>query len=209
MSTKIRGRETMDALLITFGVLLILAIVLMVYAVSIYNKLVQLRNRFKNAFAQIDVQLKRRYDLIPNLVETAKGYLKHERETLEAVIKARNQAASAEKKASDNPGDADAIAGLMGAESMLSSTLGKLFALVESYPDLKANQNMMQLSEELTSTENKISFARQAFNDEVMRFNTAREVFPNIVIAGMLNFTPAKLLELESAEERKAPKVTF
>jgi len=199
----------MEALLIGIGILLIIGLLLIIYSVAIYNKLVQLRNRFKNAFAQIDVQLKRRYDLIPNLVETAKGYLKHERETLEAVIKARNQAASAEKKASDNPGDPGAIAGLMGAEGMLSSTLGKLFALVEAYPDLKANQNMMQLSEELTSTENKVSFARQAFNDEVMRFNTAREVFPNIIIAGMLGFGPAKLLELESAEERKAPKVSF
>jgi LemA protein len=199
----------MDTLLIVIGILLLLALLTIVYAVTIYNKLVQMRNRFKNAFAQIDVQLKRRYDLIPNLVETAKGYLKHERETLEAVIKARNMAASAEKKASDNPGDPGAIAGLMGAEGMLSGALGKLFALVESYPDLKANQNMMQLSEELTSTENKISFARQAFNDEVMLFNNAREVFPNIIIAGMLGFNQAKLLELESPEERRAPKVSF
>jgi len=199
----------MEALLIGIGILLILVFLVIIYSVAIYNRLVQLRNRFKNAFAQIDVQLKRRYDLIPNLVETAKGYLKHERETLEAVIKARNQAASAEARASKNPGDQSAIAGLMGAESMLSSTLGKLFALVEAYPDLKANQNMMQLSEELTSTENKISFARQAFNDEVMHFNTAREVFPNILIAGMLGFTPAKLLELESPKERVAPKVSF
>jgi len=199
----------MEAILIVIGILLIIALLVIIYSVAIYNKLVQLRNRFKNAFAQIDVQLKRRYDLIPNLVETAKGYLKHERETLEAVIKARNQAASAERRASQNPGDSDAIAGLMGAESMLSSTLGKLFALVEAYPDLKANQNMMQLSEELTSTENKISFARQAFNDEVMFYNTAREVFPNIIIAGMLGFTQAKLLEIESPEERKAPKVSF
>ena len=199
----------MELIFIVIGILLILALLAIVYSLAIYNKLVQLRNRFKNAFAQIDVQLKRRYDLIPNLVETAKGYLKHERETLEAVIKARNQAASAESRASKNPGDQDAIAGLMGAESMLSSTLGKLFALVEAYPDLKANQNMMQLSEELTSTENKISFARQAFNDEVMFYNTAREVFPNIIIAGMLNFTQAKLLELESPKERIAPKVSF
>ena len=199
----------MNTVLLLIGILLILALVLIVYSVAIYNRLVQLRNRFKNAFAQIDVQLKRRYDLIPNLVETAKGYLKHERETLEAVIKARNMAASAVDRASQNPGDSEAIAGLMGAEGMLTGALGKLFALVESYPDLKANQNMMQLSEELTSTENKISFARQAFNDEVMRFNTAREIFPNVIIAGIFNFTPAKLLELESAEERKAPKVSF
>jgi len=199
----------MEALLIGIGVLLILALLLIIYSVAIYNRLVQLRNRFKNAFAQIDVQLKRRYDLIPNLVETAKGYLKHERETLEAVIKARNMAASAVQKASDNPGDSEAIAGLMGAEGALTGALGKLFALVESYPDLKANQNMMQLSEELTSTENKISFARQAFNDEVMIYNTAREVFPNVIIAGITGFMPAKLLELESPEERKAPKVSF
>lgn len=183
---------------------------LIIYVVSIYNKLVQLKNRFKNAFAQIDVQLKRRYDLIPNLVETAKGYLKHERETLENVIKARNQAASAAERASKKPDDPDAIGGLAGAENMLTGALGKLFALVEAYPDLKANQNMMQLSEELTSTENKISFARQAFNDSVMFYNTQREVFPSVIIASAFNFQPAKLLELEAPEEeRKAPKVSF
>jgi LemA protein len=190
-------------------VILGLIVLLIVFIVSLYNKLIRLKNRFKNAFAQIDVQLKRRYDLIPNLVETAKGYMQHERETLEAVIKARNQAVSAEKKASANPADQSAIAGLMGAESALSGTLGRLFALMENYPDLKANQNMMQLSEELTSTENRISFARQAFNDQVMFYNTAREVFPNNIIAGTFNFQPAKLLELESPEERKAPKVSF
>jgi LemA protein len=184
--------------------------VLIIYVVSLYNKLVQFKNRFKNAFAQIDVQLKRRYDLIPNLVETAKGYLKHERETLEAVINARNQAASAAERASKSPDDPDAIGGLMGAENMLTGALGKLFALVEAYPDLKANQNMMQLSEELTSTENKISFARQAFNDSVMYYNTQREVFPSVIIANMFSFQPAKLLELEAPEEeRKAPKVSF
>ncbi len=199
----------MGAALISLLVILGIIVLTVVFVVSLYNKLVRLRNRFKNAFAQIDVQLKRRYDLIPNLVETAKGYLKHERETLEAVIKARNQAVSAEQKASANPADPDAIAGLMGAESALSGTLGRLFALMENYPDLKANQNMMQLSEELTSTENRIAFARQAFNDEVMFYNTAREVFPSNIIAGMFSFQPAKLLELESPEERKAPTVSF
>jgi len=199
----------MEAALIAIGVILLLMLAAIVYAIAVYNRLVQMRNRFKNAFAQIDVQLKRRYDLIPNLVETAKGYLKHERETLEAVIKARNQAVSAMDRASANPADQNAIAGLAGAEGMLAGALGKLFALVESYPDLKANQNMMQLHEELTSTENKISFARLAFNDEVMLFNTAREVFPSSIIAALFNFTPARLLELESPEERKAPKVSF
>lgn len=192
-------------LVVTLGVFTFPA----VCVIAIYNKLVRLRNRFKNAFAQIDVQLKRRYDLIPNLVETAKGYLKHERETLEAVIKARNLAASAGEKAAQRPDDPSAIAGLMGAEGVLGTALGRLFALVESYPDLKANQNMMQLSEELTSTENKISFARQAFNDEVLSFNNEREVFPNVLVANLFGFQPAKLLELESPEERKAPKVSF
>jgi LemA protein len=190
---------------------IILAIIILplLYAIVLYNRLVQMKNLFRNSFAQIDVQLKRRYDLIPNLVETAKGYLKHEKEVLEAVIKARNQASSAEEKASANPDDPEAIASLIGAESMLSSSLGRLFALVESYPDLKANENMMQLSEELTSTENKIAFARQAFNDSVMHYNTAREVFPSVIIADTFSFGPAKLLEIESAEERKAPKVSL
>ncbi|NIQ98121.1 MAG: LemA family protein [Desulfuromonadales bacterium] len=190
-------------------VLLVLVVAAVFYFVGIYNKLVQLRNQFKNAFAQIDVQLKRRYDLIPNLVETAKGYLKHERETLEAVIAARNQAAAAEKQASADPADPGAIARLAGAESALAGSLGKLFALVESYPELKANENMMQLSEELTSTENKIAFARQAFNDSVMFYNTAREIFPNVVVAGAFNFGPAQLLEIEAPEERLAPSVSF
>jgi LemA protein len=190
-------------------IILALPVLLVLYAVFLYNRLIQLKNRFKNAFAQIDVQLKRRYDLIPNIVETAKGYLKHEREVLEAVIKARNQAASAVERASAKPDDPDAISGLNGAENMLSSTLGRLFALVEAYPDLKANQNMMQLSEELTSTENKISFARQAFNDAVMYYNTAREVFPSVIIANSFNFKPAKLLEITAPVERKAPKVSF
>jgi LemA protein len=185
-------------------------VVLVVWIVAIYNRLVALRNRFKNAFAQIDVQLKRRYDLIPNLVEVAKGYLKHERETLEAVIKARNQAAAAASAAAASPGSPGAMQQLGAAEGALTGVLGRLFALVEAYPDLKANQNMMQLHEELTSTENKVAFARQAYNDSVMEFNTRRETFPDIVFAGMLGFGPAELLQAtESAEERKAPAVKF
>ncbi|MBW2466268.1 MAG: LemA family protein [Deltaproteobacteria bacterium] len=195
----------------TIVLLVILAVIVLciVFIVSIYNKLIQLRNRFKNAFAQIDVQLKRRYDLIPNLVETAKGYIKHERETLEAVIEARNQASNAMKKASTDPGDIEAIQGLIGAESTLTGTLGRLFALVEAYPDLKANQNMMQLSEELTTTENKVAFARQAFNDYVMTYNTAREVFPNNIIANSFGFKEAQLFEIKEEAEREAPKVSF
>lgn len=190
-------------------VILILIVLGVLYLVSIYNRLVQLRNRFKNAFSQIDVQLKRRYDLIPNLVETAKGYMKHEREALEAVIKARNQASNAMEKASSDPGNTEAIQGLIGAENVLSGTLGRLFALAEAYPDLKANQNMMQLSEELTATENKVAFARQAFNDAVMAFNTAREVFPNNIIADGFGFKEAQLFEITVAAEKEAPKVSF
>lgn len=194
------------AALIIIGVLIV---VLALYAVSVYNSLVTLRNRFKNAFAQIDVQLKRRYDLIPNLVETAKGYLKHERETLEAVIQARNAAASAGAKAAGNPADPGAIKSLMGAETALTGAMGRFFALAEAYPDLKANQNMMQLTEELTSTENKISFARQAYNDSVMVYNTRREQFPAVIFAGMFQFLPAQLFEIEDAAEKAAPKVSF
>src|SRR5687768_17659213 len=179
------------------GALVFLAIVAIVViaVIVIYNGLVAFRNRYKNAFAQIDVQLKRRYDLIPNLVETAKGYLAHERETLEAVIAARNVAVTGLKTAAANPGDPNAVQQLAGAENALSGALGRLFALAEAYPDLKANQNMMQLSEELTSTENKVAFARQAFNDAVMSYNNTREVFPNSIIAGMFAFMPAQLLE--------------
>jgi LemA protein len=180
------------------------------WAIGAYNRLVDLRNKFKNAFAQIDVQLKRRYDLIPNLVETAKGYMKHERETLEAVIKARNTAVTANAAAAADPGSATAIQGLMAAEGALSGALGKLFALAEAYPDLKANANMMQLSEELTGTESKIAFARQAFNDAVMTFNTAVEQFPSNVIASFFAFKQAELLQAtEAPEEKKAVKVQF
>ncbi len=181
-----------------------------VWAITIYNGLVAFRNRFKNAFAQIDVQLKRRYDLIPNLVETAKGYIKHERETLEAVIKARNQAIGAAQAASANPGNPAAMQALQQAEGSLTGVLGRMFALAESYPDLKANQNMLALQEELTSTENKVSFARQGFNDSVMEYNVKRESFPDKILAGMFGFGPADLLQAtESAEERKAPQVKF
>lgn len=190
---------------IVFGGVILIAI----FFVSIYNKLVGSRNQYKNAFAQIDVQLTRRHDLIPNLVETAKGYMKHERETLEAVITARNAAVSGLKNAAANPGDANAVQQLSGAENALSGALGRLFALAEAYPDLKANQNMMQVSEELTSTENKVAFARQAFNDAVMNYNNSREMFPNSVVAGMFAFWPAQLLEIESPEKRAVPVVKF
>ncbi|RXK53081.1 LemA family protein [Oleiharenicola lentus] len=179
------------------------------WLIGAYNGLVTLRNRFKNAFAQIDVQLKRRYDLIPNLVETAKGYLKHERETLEAVIAARNTAYAASKAAAANPADASAMKGLLGAESGLAGALSRLMVVSEAYPDLKANQNMMQLTEELTSTENKISFARQAYNDAVTGYNTSRERFPTNLIAGIFNFAEAALFQVENAAEREAPKVKF
>ena len=185
-------------------------VVLVIWAIAIYNGLVTLRNRFKNAFAQIDVQLKRRYDLIPNLVETVKGYIKHERETLEAVIKARNSAQSAALAAAASPGNPAAMQQLGQAEGALTGMLGRMFALAEAYPDLKANQNMLSLQEELSSTENKVAFSRQAFNDAVMEYNTKRESFPDSIFAGMFNFGPAELLAAtESPEERKAPKVSF
>jgi LemA protein len=190
-------------------ILLGLIVLFVLFLVGIYNRLVTARNTFKNAFAQIDVQLTRRYDLIPNLVETAKGYIKHERETLEAVIAARNTALSGLRAAAANPASAAAIQTLGGAETALSGALGRLFAVAEAYPDLKANQNMMQLSEELTSTENKVAFARQAYNDSVLNYNNAREVFPNSVVAGMFGFQPAQPLEIESPEKRSVPKVSF
>ncbi|OFZ21993.1 MAG: hypothetical protein A2X94_16175 [Bdellovibrionales bacterium GWB1_55_8] len=186
-----------------------IVVLLLVFLIAIYNRLVALRNRFKNAFSQIDVQLKRRYELIPNLVETAKGYMAHERQTLEAVITARNAAASASTKASAHPEDAGSMKTLVQAEGALTGTLGRLFALSESYPDLKANQNMAKLMEELSSTENRVAFARQAYNDSVMVYNTARETFPNVLVAGPFGFHPAQLFEVESAEERRAVKVSF
>jgi LemA protein len=193
-----------------FWIFLAVVAALVFWAIAIYNGLVSLRNRFKNAFAQIDVQLKRRYDLIPNLVETAKGYIKHERETLEAVIKARNQAVAAASAAGANPGNPAAMQSLGQAEGALTGVLGRMFALAESYPDLKANQNMLSLQEELSSTENKVAFARQAFNDAVMEYNTARESFPQNLFAGAFAFGPAELLQAtESPEERKAPQVKF
>jgi LemA protein len=194
---------------IVLGVLLLVVIVLGLWVAGIYNSLVSLRNRFKNAFAQIDVQLKRRYDLIPNLVEVAKGYLKHERETLEAVIAARNTAYAASKAAAANPADAGAMKNLVGAESGLAGAMSRLMVVAEQYPDLKANQNMMQLTEEMTSTENKISFARQAYNDSVMTYNTTRESFPTNLLAGMFNFTEAQLFQIENTAERAAPQVKF
>jgi LemA protein len=181
----------------------------LMWIVGAYNRLVALRNRFKNAYAQIDVQLKRRYDLIPNLVETAKGYIKHERGTLEAVIAARNAASAANVRAAQSPGDATAMKDLSGAETALTSTLGRLFAVAEAYPDLKANTTMMALMEELTSTENKVAFARQAYNDSVMAYNTQRETFPTNMIAGPFNFGPAELFVIEKPEEKAAPKVSF
>jgi LemA protein len=195
--------------LIVLGGLLVVVIIVGVMVMGIYNKLVTMRNRYKNAYAQIDVQLKRRYDLIPNLVETAKGYMAHERGTLEAVTAARNIAYAASKAAAANPGDADAMKNLTAAESGLGGTLSRLMMVSEQYPDLKANQNMMQLTEELTSTENKISFARQAYNDTVMTYNTDREVFPSNLIAGMFNFAAAELFVIDKPEQKDAPKVSF
>jgi len=196
------------ATLVLIGLVVVVVFAAM-FVVGIYNKLVALRNRFKNAWAQIDVQLKRRYDLIPNLVETAKGYIKHERGTLEAVIAARNAASSANTRVAADPANPEAMKQLIAAEGTLTGTLGRLFALSEAYPDLKANTTMMSLMEELTSTENKVSFARQAYNDSVMTYNTQREVFPSNIIAGMFNFAAAELFVVEKPEEREAPKVQF
>ena len=198
--------------MVGFLILLAIVVVLGFWAMGIYNGLVTARNAFKNAFAQIDVQLQRRFDLIPNLVEVAKKYMAHERETLEAVISARAAAQSGLAAAKANPGDAAAMAQLSAAQGQLSAGLGRLMMVAEAYPDLKANQNMMQLTEELTSTENKVAFARQAFNDSVMSYNNKREIFPSSIFAGMFNFTPATLLEIpaeKQAEVRAAPKVEF
>lgn len=192
--------------LIVVGSLLLLALM---FVVGLYNNLVTLRNRFQNAFAQIDVQLKRRYDLIPNLVEVAKGYMKHERETLDAVIQARNSAFSAGQAAAANPGSAEAMQGLSSAETALAGTMTRFLGLAEAYPDLKANQNMLALQEELSSTENKVAFARQAFNDAVMAYNTAIETFPGVVVAGIGNFQRAALFEVSAPSEREPVKVQF
>ncbi len=192
------------------GIAVLAVVVIIVFAViGIYNRLVALRNRFRNAFAQIDVQLKRRYDLIPNLVETAKGYIKHERETLEAVVAARNRASVAAQAAAAAPGNPAAMTGLMGAEGSLQGAMGRFFAVAEQYPDLKANQTMMQLMQELSSTENAIAFARTSYNDSVMAYNTARETFPAVVFAGSLGFAAAQLFEVADAGQREAPSVKF
>ena len=196
-------------MLVFLLIILVIVLLLVGLVIVVYNRMVSLKNRYKNAFAQIDVQLKRRYDLIPNLVETAKGYLQHERETLEAVIAARNQAAAAAGRAAAEPGQAGAMQNLSGAENMLTQALGRLFAVMENYPNLKADQNMRQLSEELTATENKVAFARQAFNDMVTSFNIYVQSFPAVVFAGMFNFSEAQLLEIEGEEHKAAPQVSF
>jgi LemA protein len=197
--------------LVIFGIVALVILLLLIWAAGIFNTLVRYRNRYQNAFAQIEVQLKRRHDLIPNLVEIAKGYIKHERETLEAVVAARSQAVSGLQRASQNPGDAAAIKQLGGAESALAGALSRLLVVVEAYPDLKANQNMMQLSEELTSTENRVAFARQAFNDAVMEYNTYKQSFPPVLLAGLFGHgQDATLLEFEDrAAIQQAPKVSF
>jgi LemA protein len=192
-------------LMVVLGIVVVLALIV----VGMYNGLIRRRLRVDESWAQIDVQLKRRHDLIPNLVETARAYMKHERETLEAVIAARNQAVAATTAAAANPGDPSAMMALAGAESGLNGVLGRLLAVAEAYPDLKANQNMMQLGEELTSTENRVAFARQAYNDAVMAYNTSREVFPNVIVANMFSFTPAQLFEVTVSAEKDVPKVSF
>ena len=199
----------MSIALIILIIIAAIALIVGLMVVGAYNDLVTLRNRFKNAFSQIDVQLKRRYDLIPNLVEVAKGYMKHESSTLEAVIAARNTAFAASKAAAANPADPSAMKSLLSAESGLGGALSRLMVVSEQYPDLKANQNMMQLTEEMTSTENKISFARQAYNDSVMSYNTTRERFPTNLIAGLFNFAEAQLFQIDNVAEREAPKVKF
>lgn len=199
----------MQSMLVVLGVTVGVIVLLAMFIAGIYNGLVTLRNRYKNAYSQIDVQLKRRYDLIPNLVEAVKGYMAHEKGTLNEVIEARNRAMSAGQQASANPGDPNAMQKLNQAEGQLGGALGRMFALSEAYPDLKANTNMLQLQEELTSTENKVSFARQAFNDAVTAYNTKREVFPNVIFAGMFGFFPAELFQVESEAVKEAPKIKF
>jgi len=201
--------STLIVLGIVLAVIAVVVLGIVGFAIGGFNKLVTMRNRYKNAYAQIDVQLKRRYDLIPNLVETAKGYLKHESQTLENVTKARNIAYAASQAAAANPGDASTMKNLVTAETGLGATLGRLMVVSEQYPDLKANQNMMQLTEELTSTENKIAFARQAYNDSVMAYNTDREVFPTNILAGAFHFGPAELFVIDKPEQKDAPKVSF
>ena len=200
---------TIGTILIVLVLLAVPLFFLFIFVVSSYNRLIGMRNRYKNAFSQIDVQLNRRHDLIPNLVETAKGYMAHERNTLEAVIAARNVAATATARAAQAPGNPAAMKELATAENALTGVLGRLFAVAEAYPDLKANQNMMRLMEELSSTENKVAFARQSYNDTVMTYNTARERFPTNIIAGTFKFDPAELFELQKPEQREAPKVSF
>jgi len=201
--------NTLWTIIAVIGLALVLLLIVIAYIVSIYNKLVALRNRYENAFSQIDVQLKRRHDLIPNLVEVAKGYMAHEKDTLQAVIEARNKAFAATTAAAKNPGDATAMKELGSAETQLNGALGRLLMIAESYPDLKANQNMLALQEELTSTENKVSFSRQGYNDAVTHYNTSREQFPAVVIAGSFGFKEAQLFEMEEPSERAAPKVQF
>jgi LemA protein len=199
----------MNTVLVIMLGLVGLIVLLALFGVGIYNSLVALRNRYKNAFAQIDVQLKRRNDLIPNLVETAKGYMAHEKGTLEAVINARNSAATAGQAAAANPGDPSAMASLAAAEGTLNGTLGRLFALAEAYPDLKANQNMLALQQELSSTENQIAGTRQTYNNAVTSYNTQRETFPAVIFANLFNFAEAKLFEVDTDKERQAPQVSF
>lgn len=204
---KLNSVMSLTIILLLVGVALL--VMLLLWTLGIYNKLVTLRNRYKTAWAQIDVQLKRRYDLIPNLVETAKSYMKHERETLERVIAARNSAFAAGQQVAQNPGNPAAMHQLQGAEGTLAGVLGRFMALAESYPDLKANTTMMQLSEELSSTENKIAFARQAFNDAIMVYNTAVQVIPNNIIASFTGFQTAELFEVTDTAQREAPRVSF
>lgn len=199
----------MNAIVILLGGFIVIALMVVFFVIGIYNGLIRLKNRFKNAYAQIEVQLNRRYDLIPNLVETAKGFMKHEQETLEKVIQARNQAHKINIDLGKDPGNADLMAKMKSAEGTLTKSMGGFFALAERYPDLKSDSTMVNLMEELTSTENKIAFARQAFNDAVMNYNIKREEFPGNIIAGMFNFQAAEMFEIDEPEKREAVKVSF